>query len=482
MTKHYPHTTRARPTKIVATLGPATTTLEQIRQVFHAGADVFRFNFSHGSHDDHRSRMEAVRVLEKEIGRPIAVLADLQGPKLRVGAFANGAIDLKPGQRLNFDRDPAPGTDKRVCLPHPEIFAALVPSSELLCDDGKVRLKVLKVTSEIIETEVLAGTRLSDRKGVNVPNVILPLSALTEKDRRDLDAALAMGADWIALSFVQRPEDILEARKLIGGRAALLAKLEKPSAMRNLERIVEVADGVMVARGDLGVELPPEDVPSLQKQVVREARRHGKPVIVATQMLESMITAPTPTRAEASDVATAIYDGADAIMLSAETASGQYPVEAVSMMDRIARRVHGDPHYRSLLRAQHPDHEHTAADAVTAAARLVVETINAAAIVTYTTSGSTTIRAARERPHVPILCLTSNLQTARRVVLSFGVHAVHTDDVHDFAEMVQKASLLALRDRIADVGERLVITAGVPFGTPGNTNTLRIAWVEKHLL
>jgi pyruvate kinase len=475
-----PH--RQRATKIVATLGPASNTKESIRALFMAGADVFRFNFSHGTHDDHRARMEIVRELEKELKRPICVLADLQGPKLRVGVFAKGGIDLKPGDTLRFDMDPKPGDQHRVCLPHPEIFVALTTGSELLCDDGKVRLRVTGHGRDHMTTEVITGTRLSDRKGVNVPGVILPLSALTEKDRRDLDAALAMGADWVALSFVQRAEDVAEIKKLVAGRAAVLAKLEKPSAIRSLERIIEISDGVMVARGDLGVELPPEDVPSIQKLIVREARKLGRPVIVATQMLESMINNPTPTRAEASDVATAIYDGADAIMLSAETASGEYPIEAVSMMDRIARRIHGDPIYRTMMRDQHPDLQHTAADAITAAARQVAETIDAAAIVTYTTSGSTTLRAARERPPVPLMCLTSNLATARRLALSFGVHAIHTEDVHDFAEMVQKATVMALHDGLADVGERLVITAGVPFGTPGNTNILRIAWVENQLL
>ncbi len=468
---------RARPTKIVATLGPASQNPDIIKKLFLAGADVFRFNFSHGNHEDHARRMEIVRNLEHEVGRPICVLADLQGPKLRLGTFAEGSIHLTAGQKLRLDLDPKPGNAQRVGLPHPEIFAAIKPGSDLLLDDGKVRLRVLQVAGDHAVTEVVAGVKLSDRKGVNVPGVILPLSALTDKDRRDLDAALQMGADWIALSFVQRPEDVAEARKLVAGRAAVLAKLEKPSAIVSLEQIVEIADGVMVARGDLGVELPPEDVPSLQKLIVRQARKLGKPVIVATQMLESMITSPSPTRAEASDVATAIYDGADAVMLSAETASGDYPLEAVTMMDRIARRVHIDPIYRTTSRAYHPDLQHTTSDAITAAARQVAETIEAAAIVTYTTSGSTTLRAARERPDVPILSLTPKLETARRLSLCFGVHAVHSADVSTFSEMVQKATHIAARDGLVKNGQSLVITAGVPFGTPGSTNVLRVAWV-----
>jgi pyruvate kinase len=470
---------RTRRTKIVATLGPSSTTKEMIRALYDAGADVFRLNFSHGAHEDHRARMALIREIEKEVGRPITVLADLQGPKLRIGTFAKGPVDLIMGKSFRLDLDATPGDERRVQLPHKEIFAAIGPDSELLLDDGKVRLKVVKSGADFAETIVTAGYRLSDRKGVNVPHVVLPLSPLTPKDHVDLEVALKMGVDWIALSFVQRPEDIYEANKLVNGRAAVLAKLEKPSAIRNLIPIMEQADGVMVARGDLGVEMPPEDVPRTQKLIVREARRMGKPVIVATQMLESMIFNVTPTRAEASDVATAVYDGADAIMLSAESASGQYPVEAVTMMDRIVRHTQDDPTYHTGIAAQHPDLQHTAADAITAAARQVAETIEAVAVVTYTTSGSTTLRMARERPEVPIMCLTSKLETARRMVLSFGVHAVHTADVHDFSEMVLKAVQIAKRDGIAKVGQRIVITAGVPFGTPGNTNILRIAIIQE---
>ena len=470
---------RTRHTKIVATLGPASATADRIRALHEAGADVFRLNFSHGTAADHAARVGIIRALEVESGRPIAILADLQGPKLRLGTFANGPIELRAGQEFRLDLDATPGDTRRAPLPHPEIFAAIGPDTELLLDDGKVRLRVIRSGKDFAECVVVTGTKLSDRKGVNVPQVVLPLSPLTTKDRADLQTALELGVDWIALSFVQRPEDVAEARKLIQGRAAVLAKLEKPSAIRSLQGILELADGVMVARGDLGVEMPPEDVPRTQKLIVREARRMGKPVIVATQMLESMISSPTPTRAEASDVATAVYDGADAIMLSAESAAGDYPVEAVAMMDRIACHTQEDPAYYPGLAAQHPELQHTAADAITAAARQIADTIGAKAIVTYTTSGSTTLRAARERPDVPILCLTSKIKTARRLMLSFGVHAVHTADVANFAEMVQKAVQIIQRDSIAGLGERVVITAGVPFGMPGNTNVLRIAMIEE---
>ncbi len=470
---------RDRKTKIVATLGPSSSDTDTIRRLFVAGVDVFRLNFSHGQQEDHAARLKIIRALETEFGRPIAVMADLQGPKLRIGTFANGPVELEPGQRFRLDMDAAPGDSTRVCLPHPEVFSALSGGQHLLLDDGKVKLRVETCGKDFAETTVVSGVRLSERKGLNVPEAVLPLSALTPKDRDDLHYALDIGVDWIALSFVQRPEDVAEARRLIGGRAQLVVKMEKPSAMHHLDELIEMTDAMMVARGDLGVEMPAEDVPSLQKLIVRHCRRAGKPVIVATQMLESMIAAPAPTRAEASDVATAVFDGADAVMLSAETAAGEYPEEAVTMMDRIAQRVEHDPLYRTILDAVHYDPENTAADAITAAARQVAHTIDAAGIVTYTTSGSTTLRAARERPEVPILCLTSSLATARRLALCWGVHSVHTSDVKDFSEMVGKACSLALRDGLASHGDRLVVTAGVPFGTPGNTNVLRIAWVDR---
>jgi pyruvate kinase len=470
---------RDRQTKIVATLGPASSTPEKVRALWDAGVDVFRFNFSHGTPEDHENRMKIVRQVEHDVGRPIAVLGDLQGPKLRVGTFAKGPIDLHMGQKFRLDLDKTPGDETRVCLPHPEIFAAIGVGSELLLDDGKVKLRIEKKGADFVETVVLAGTKLSDRKGVNVPDVVIPLSALTPKDRADLETALSIGVDWLALSFVQRPEDLDEARRLIGDRTvALLAKLEKPSAIESLVSIIEKADGVMVARGDLGVEMPPEKVPAIQKRIVREARRQGKPVIVATQMLESMISAPTPTRAEASDVATAVYDGADAIMLSAETASGDYPIEAVTIMNRIACCTQSDPAYYPGLQAQHPDPESTAADAITLAANQVADTVDAAAIITYTDSGYTTVRASRERPKRPILALTPKVHTARRMVLSFGVHSVHTHDISTFSEMALHAVKTALNDGLAKVGQRVVITAGVPFGMAGTTNVLRLAWVK----
>jgi pyruvate kinase len=413
--------------------------------------------------------------LEKELNYPVAIVADLQGPKLRIGTFASGKIALIAGQKFRLDADASPGDEKRVNLPHAEIFSAIGPGAELLLDDGRVRLKVEKSGKDFAETTVLSGTALSDRKGVNVPGVLLPLSALTSKDKEDLNVALELGVDWVALSFVQRAEDVEEAKKIIKGRAGLIAKIEKPSAVHQLKRIVEVADALMVARGDLGVEMALEDVPGAQKRIIAEARAAGRPVVVATQMLESMISSPTPTRAETSDVATAVYDGADAVMLSAETASGQYPVEAVAMMDRIIARVEADGFYRRAIAAWHPDLKPTAADAISAAARQVAETINAVAIVTYTTSGSTTLRAARERPQVPIICLTAKHETARRMALSYGVYPIPGKDAESFGGMVDIACELLKEHKLAQPGDRIVVTAGVPFGVAGNTNVLRIA-------
>ena len=470
---------RQRKAKILATLGPASSTREEISALFKAGADVFRLNFSHGTHADHEKRYELIRAIEDEYKRPIGVLMDLQGPKLRVGTFTGGAVELKTGATFRLDLSDKPGDATRAQLPHPEIFQAVEIGTNLLLDDGRLRLKVKHSGADFADCEVVIGGKLSDRKGVNVPDVVLPLSPLTVKDRDDLRFGIDLGCDWVAMSFVQRPEDVAELRKLIGGRAKVMAKLEKPAAIERLEEIIDLSDAVMVARGDLGVEMPPEDVPAIQKRIVAAGRKSGKPVVVATQMLDSMVHSPAPTRAEASDVATAIYDGADAVMLSAETASGQYPVEAVAMMNRIIERVERDPAYRQILDARHPDPQPTGHDAISAAAAQVAHTLSVAAIVTYSTSGSTVLRVARERPEVPILALTASLSTARALSLAWGAHCVLIEDLKRFSEMVEKACSIALGQEMAKVGERLVITAGVPFGTPGSTNILRVAWVEE---
>ena len=469
---------RHRRTKIVATLGPSSSTPEMIARLFQTGAAVFRLTFSHGTHEDHAARIAMIRALEDRIGRPIGILADVQGPKLRVGRFGGGRVQIQTGQGFRLDLNPTPGDVRRVNLPHPEIIEAAAIGSTLLLDDGKLRLRVVHKRADALETEVVVGGALSDRKGVNVPDVVLPIPALTEKDRTDLDFALAHGVQYVGLSFVQRPEDVAEARELTDGRAWILTKLEKPQALENLDAILALSDAVMVARGDLGVELPPEEVPLAQKRIIRAARLLGKPVVVATQMLESMIGAPAPTRAEASDVATAVFDGADAVMLSAETAAGQYPLEAVSIMDRIVARVERDDDWRATVEAARPVPEASAPDAIAAAARQIAHTIGAQAIVAFTESGSTALRMARERAASPVIGLTPDIETARRLAVVWGVHAKVVAPLHSMTEAVARAGRAAHSEGFAAHGEEIVVAAGVPFGQRGTTNALRVATVK----
>jgi pyruvate kinase len=468
---------RSRKVRVLATLGPASNTPEMIGRLFEAGADAFRVNMSHGDQASKVPVIQAIRSLEKRYGRPTTILADLQGPKLRVGKFAEGRVTLATGHEFVLDRDPTPGDAGRVELPHREIFEAAHEDARLLLDDGKLVLRVTSASPERLVTRVEVGGALSNSKGLNVPDMVLPLAALTEKDRSDLAFAVEQNADWIALSFVQRPEDLMEARRLIGGKAALLAKIEKPSAIARLDEIMEQCDGVMVARGDLGVELPPQSVPPLQKRIVETARRLGRPVIVATQMLESMIESPSPTRAEVSDVATAVYDGADAIMLSAESAAGKWPIESVAMMNSIADAVERDPMHGDRVHFTVTKPDPTTADALAEAAKNIAATVSASAIICFTLSGSTARRIARERAMVPILVLTPRVETARRLGLLWGTHAVQTRDVESFEEMVAKAKRMALRHGIAGAGDRVVICAGVPFATPGSTNVLHVVTI-----
>jgi pyruvate kinase len=468
---------RHRRTKIIATLGPASSTTEVITRLFQTGADVFRLNFSHGSHEDHAARVASIREVEKRFDRPIGILADVQGPKLRVGRFGGGKVHLQTGQAFRLDLNPTPGDARRVNLPHPEIIAAAAINSHLLLDDGKLRLRVTHKRDDHLETEVIFGGPLSDRKGVNVPDVVLPIPALTEKDRIDLDFALNAGVDYIGLSFVQRPEDVIEAKEIAAGRAWIMVKMEKPQALDNLDEIIRLSDAVMVARGDLGVELPPEEVPLAQKRIVRTARQMGKPVVVATQMLESMITAPAPTRAEASDVATAVFDGADAVMLSAETAAGQYPFEAVNIMDRIVARVEQDAGWRQITDAARPEPEGSASDAIATAARQVAHTINAPAIAAFTDTGMTALRVARERPDCPILGLTPRAETARRLAVVWGVHAVVAKEIDSFTEATDEAREEARKENMAQPGDKIIVVAGVPFRQSGGTNMVHVAKV-----
>lgn len=467
--------TRKRRAKILATLGPSSSDVDTVADLFDAGADVFRLNFSHGSHEDHAARVADIRAVEKDVGRPIGVLMDLQGPKLRVGTFANDeGVVLQSGANFRLDMEDTPGDETRASLLHPEIFQALEPGASLLIDDGHLRLEVAQCGKDWADTKVIIPGTLTNRKGVNVPDVTLPLPALTVKDKADLEFGLDLNVDWVALSFVQSPIDVAELKARVNERATVMAKLEKPAALEHLDEIVKIADGVMIARGDLGVEVPLEQVPVLQKRIIRACRLAGKPSVVATQMLESMISSPMPTRAEASDVATAVYDGADAVMLSAETASGKFPVRAVATMDRIITQVETDEHYLSLMAAGRQSPSDTAPDAITAAARQIAERLKAKAIVTYTTSGSTTLRAARERPPARVLCLTPSETVARRFALVWGVHSVvntaHTAD----EDLGRLAVDTVLKENLGKDGDTLIVTAGVPFGTVGSTNMIRV--------
>ncbi|HDZ75423.1 pyruvate kinase [Aurantimonas sp. C2-6-R+9] len=468
---------RNRRVKILATLGPASSSEEMIRKLHEAGADAFRINMSHADHDLMRELVRRIRKVETDVGLPIGILADLQGPKLRVAQFIGGKAELTVGQDFTLDDNSEPGDSTRVFLPHPEILEAVEVGHRLLIDDGRLQLVCTETDKHRIKCRVVAGNKISDRKGVSLPDTTLATGALTDKDRRDLDAVLAENVDWVGLSFIQRPDDLAEARKISRGRAFLMSKIEKPQAVERLDEIIDLSDGIMVARGDLGVEMPLEAVPGIQKRITRAARKAGKPVVVATQMLESMISAPVPTRAEVSDVSTAVYEGADAVMLSAESAAGQYPVEAVATMDRIAVQVEKDPLYPGIIFAQRPAPEATGADAVSLAARQMAETLGVAVIVTYTATGTTGLRTARERPNIPILALSPVVETARRLSLVWGLHCAVTEDAQDLDDMVDRACRIAVEHRYARAGQRLIVTAGVPLRTPGATNMLRIAYI-----
>jgi pyruvate kinase len=469
---------RNRKVKILATLGPASSEESMIEKLHAAGADLFRINMSHASHDLMRTLISRIRAVEARSGRPIGILADLQGPKLRVGKFANGSAELKPGQTFTLDNREEPGDNTRVFLPHPEILESVKPGHRLLIDDGKLHLRADICDGKSIVCTVISGTKISDKKGVSLPDTLLGVGALTPKDRVDLDAVLATGSvDWVALSFIQRPDDLAEVRKIAQGKVGLMSKIEKPQAIERIDEIIELSDALMVARGDLGVEMPLEMVPGLQKQLIRAGRRAGKPVVVATQMLESMISAAVPTRAEVSDVATAVFEGADAIMLSAESASGDYPVEAVSTMASIARQVEKDPYYTGILQAQRPQPEATGADAISLATREIAETLKLSAIVCYTASGNSGLRVARERPNVPVIALSPVIETARRLSVVWGMHCVVTDDAHDLDDMVNRACRIVHAEEFGKPGDRIIITAGVPLGTPGATNMIRMAYI-----
>ncbi|MEM8822589.1 MAG: pyruvate kinase [Pseudomonadota bacterium] len=473
---------RHRNVKIVATLGPASNDYDTIRALFEAGADVFRLNMSHGGHEDIRGRHNIIRDIERDAGRPVCILADLQGPKLRCGVFDGDAVEIEEGAKFRFDLSDAPGDATRVQLPHKEIFEALKPGSTLLVNDGKLRLTVDDCGPDFADCTVVTGGTISNRKGVNVPDVVLPLAALSEKDRKDLEFVCELGVDWLALSFVQRAADVEEARKLAKGRAAILSKIEKPAAVEAFEEILKASDGIMVARGDLGVELPVQAVPPIQKRLIRKSRAAAKPVIVATQMLESMIESPVPTRAEVSDVAQAIYEGTDAVMLSAESAAGHYPLEAVTTMNNVAEAVESDPTYRDIIEASRTADRSTTADGIVAAAREIAETTDIRAICVFSHSGSTALKVSRERPRVPIVALTPMTETARKMVLSWGVHSVQTQPVERFKFAVVSAIRAVKASGFAEASDQVVVMAGIPFNVVGSTNILRVAPCDERLI
>jgi len=466
---------RRRFSKILATLGPASRDANTLRLLHEAGVDAFRLNFSHGSHEDHARSVKTIRAVEAAVGQPITIVADMQGPKIRVGEVGDG-IDLKWGGEVMLTLGET-AKDGNIPVPHPEIFNVSEPGHRLKFDDGKLQVTVLSVTKETITARVDVPGLLKSRKGLNVIDAQLPVSAMTPKDEVDMRFALDQGVDYIALSFVQNAEDVRAAKAVTQGRAGIIVKLEKPSALTELNAILMETDAAMVARGDLGVELPLEDVPVAQRRIIRECRKLGKPVIVATHMLESMIDAPTPTRAEASDVASAIYQGADVVMLSAETAVGRHPATAVAVMDRILQAAENDPEYWAGLAARPLPHSATAEDAISESARSTVQLLGCKAVFGFTSSGSTVLRLARERPHARIVGLTPSQHTARRLALVWGVHPLQAEDLKRFEDMARIVGTCA-KDVGLTSGDSYVITAGVPFGVTGTTNTLRIGTIE----
>lgn len=466
-------------TKIVATLGPSSSGKENIRALAAAGASVFRLNFSHGTHETHLENLTFIREIAKENHTHYSILADMQGPKLRIGVFQNKSVTLVNGQSFRMDMSDAAGDETRVSLMHPEIYAVLKEGMILLLNDGQIQLSVKDFGQDYVNTTVLVGGVLSDHKGVNVPDVVLPINALTPKDIVDLNFALEAGADWICLSFVQQPDDVRLARKIVQDKAGIIVKIEKPAALKHIDEIIGLCDGIMVARGDLGVECPLESVPGIQRQLVEKCRLQGKPVIVATQMLESMIQAPVPTRAEVSDVATAVFEGTDAVMLSAETAAGRYPVQAVQMMRRIIMTVQKDPIYRHAMESFSMPPDKTIASAITSSMKQLVKVLEKPAlIVTYSVSGKTTMRAARERVLVPILNLTVEEKTANKLALIWGVCSVLTKQLQDMTQVTPIAVQEAVRSGLAKTNDELIITAGIPFAKQGNTNILHVTKVE----
>lgn len=465
--------------KIIATLGPASELPERIEELVRHGANLFRLNFSHGSHDQKRRLIGDIRALEKKTGVPIGIIADLQGPKLRIGDFENeDGVTVTTGEVFNLHLAVRLGDRHGVTLPHPEIFSVMRPDMDILIDDGNLRLRVVSVDSGIMKTIVMTGGSIKSRKGVNVPAVELPVEVLTEKDTADLAFATEQRADWIALSFVQHPEDVRQLRERMPASIGIIAKIEKPSAVEHIDAIIEAADAVMVARGDLGVEIPAEDVPGVQKDIINRCRQAGKPVIVATHMLDSMTGSPRPTRAEVSDVANALYDGADAVMLSAETAAGDYPVESVSMMRRILARNERSPAFIRTVRRLELDTSQNSRDAIVGAVHTMADRIQAKAVVVFSSTGRTTVRCSRHRFLCPLVGVTPSAEVSRQLTLMWGVHSIRVDEIGTFREMTERASVMARENGFAGVGDKIIIIATVPPVQSEPANTVRVVTVS----
>ena len=466
-----------RKTKILATIGPSSEKITKIEKLISSGVDAFRINCSHTTESQFESYIKNIRKVEKKLKKPIGILIDLQGPKLRIGEIENN-IPLKRGQKLLFINSKKSSKSNEVPLPEEKVFKSIKVNHPIFIDDGKIKLKVLKVYKNIIETKVLLEGVLKSKKGINLPETVLKNSALTSKDKKNVKKGIELGVDWIALSFIQSPEDIKDLRKICKKNVSIMAKIEKPTALNHINKITELADGLMIARGDLGVELPIQDVPSWQKRIIREARMQGKPVVVSTQMLESMITSKTPTRAEVSDVATAVFEGSDAVMLSAESAIGDNPELAVKMMDKIAHSVEKNPNYSSILSAQLEETPDSTPDAIATAARSLASELNSPIIVCYTESGSTGIKVSRVRPKQMILTVTPIIKTARKLTLVWGVKCIVQKDANNLEQMIRMTKAYSKKEKIIKIGEKMVITAGLPLKKLGTTNLIRVIKVD----
>lgn len=466
-----------RHTKIVATIGPTSESIEILREMIKAGVNVARLNFSHGTYEEHQRRIKAIRQAAAEVGKNVAILLDTKGPEIRLGNLENEPIHLKTGDKLTLTTEEIKGNKERISVTYKQLPRDVGPGDTILLADGLISLQVLNVTGTEIECEVKNGGEVRSRKGVNVPGVSVNLPAVTEQDISDIKFGIANNLDFIAASFVRKPGDILKIKRIVeeeGADLHIIAKIENQEAVNNLEGIIKVADGIMVARGDLGVEIPAEEVPLIQKIIIDKCNRVGKPVITATQMLESMIDNPRPTRAEASDVANAILDGTDAVMLSGETAAGKYPVEAVATMARIAVTAEAAINYEEILVRKGRLLSRTVTDAISYATCSTAQDLEAAAIITSTESGYTAKMVSKYKPKAPIIAVTPHVKVLRKLSLTWGVQPLLVSHSEDTDTMISNAVKVSLEAGLISAGDLIVITAGVPVGVHGTTNLLKV--------